>query len=81
MNLKMFLAAMALAASVVFASSRAGRASGCQASLCNVRSDGNTWCCNLALETAIPNGCYYYNDTGNCTRTSGGIGPASPVAY
>jgi hypothetical protein len=66
MTIRFVAAAVMLAASLVFASGGVSNASGCQASLCTVRSDGNLWCCNLTSETERPNACYYANFSNNC---------------
>ena len=66
MNTRLFLAAVLLAVSVLFASSVVTRADGCAGVRCSLRSDGNIWCCNLNYETESPNACLYYNDTSQC---------------
>jgi hypothetical protein len=66
MKIKLSFAAILFAASLMMAFSGFAYADGCSDTRCSLRSDYNTWCCSLNYETASPNACTYYNDTGHC---------------
>jgi hypothetical protein len=66
MNFRFLLAIILFAGALTLTFSGLARADGCGDTRCSLRSDYNTWCCSLNYETASPNACVYYNDTGHC---------------